>query len=358
MPFAFRLILSAALLAGLSWYALAARPAGSVQCYKAEAPVACFTALAKGRLKLVADPNDRADAIVELLYSLAGTGGQDDALLKEAMDLSGNEAVRPVKQMDLMYSIDLYGSAAESLPEQTFVSAIGRFAKLEGELKGGELIELYLGACAIIGWDEASRERWLPFAQNVCAPQRLRALKAESVADRALLLAMMPVAMTFGEDAQGFVRSAELGLNWLSEAEKLAAKSKRREERDFVAFMGVLMHALNAFCLEAFEFPDGADGEAELALKTLRRFEKRAGQSGLTTPLRRQVVEILFRMEREGEAKKLLREMLVRVDADPNAKKIPAAEQIAILSLAARIEHEEAAARKELQCVPEGTVAI
>lgn len=360
-----RILLPLALLAGIgvSWWSLAARPAakpapGAMRCYKAEAPVDCFLAAAKERMKGVADPNERAEALVELLHALAGTGGRDEALLREALDLSSHAAVRPVRQMDLLYAIDLYGSAGESLPPRTFFVAIGRFMKLEGELKGADLVELYLGACAIVGWDDAFRERWLPFAQSVCAPERLEALATEGAVQEALVLAMMPVAMTFREEWEGFAATAARGLAWLEQAERRVARLKGREEHEFVAFMGVLMHTLNAICLDAFERPDDADGEAERALRTLRRFEKRAGLAGGTTPLRRQVTEILFRMEREDEAKKLLREMLARVDADPNAKKIPAAEQVAILALAARLEHDERAAREGGACVPEGGIEI
>lgn len=360
-----RILLSLALLFGIgvSWWTLAAKPAakpaaGTLQCYKAEAPVDCFLAEAKGRLKGVADANERAEALVELLYALAGTGGRDDALLKEALDLSSSEAVRPVRQIDLLYAIDLYGSAGESLPPQTFFAAIGRFMKLEGELQGADRVELYLGACAIVGWDDAFRERWLPFAQGICAPERLEALATEGAVQEALVLAMMPVAMTLREEWEGFAATAARGLAWLEQAEKLAARSNSREEREFVAFMGVLMHTLNALCLDAFERPDDADGEVEQALQALRRYEKRAGLTGSTMPLRRQVVEILFRTEREDEAKKLLREMLARVDADPKAKRIPAAEQIAVLALAARLEHDERAAREGGACLPEGGIAI
>lgn len=356
-----RILLPIALLAGVgvSWWSLAAKPADkTVQCYRAEAPVDCFLAAAKGRMKGVADPNERAEALVELLYALAGTAGRDAALLKEALDLSSNAEIRPVRQMDLLYAIDLYGSSGESLPPQTFVSAIGRFMKLEGELKGADLVELYLGACAIVGWDEAFRERWLPFAQGVCAPERLEALETEGAVQGALVLAMMPVAMTLREEWEGFAGSAARALAWLAQAEQLAAKSKGREEREFIAFMGVLMHTLNAICLDAFERPDAADDEAELALRTLRGLEKRTGLTAQSLPLRRQVVEVLFRTEREAEAKKLLREMLARVDADPKGKKLPAAEQVAILALAARLAHDEQAAREGQECVPEGAVTI
>lgn len=355
----FRSLAVLALAAALSACGLDARQPGALDCYKAEDAAACLIAAAKGRLKLAPDANARADAIIELLYALAGGEGHDDALLKEALDLSSAENVRPVRQMDLHYAIDLYGSAGESLPPRTFFTALGRFTLLDKELKGLARIELYLNACGIIGWEADFRLRWLAFAQSVCTPDRLRAIEADSGAGRALLLAMMPVAMTFGENPAGFAESARRGLAWLAEAEKAAARSKDREEREFVAFMGVLMHTLNAFCLEAFDRPDAADGEVELALKTLRRFERRSGLGAATLPLRRQVVEILFRMEREDEAQKLLREMLAKVDADPNAKTIPAAEQVAILTLAARLAHAEAAAAREGgECRPEGSISI
>ena len=357
------LLLAAALLGGFSWWVLAAKPPAktavrSVQCYKAEAPVDCFLAAAKGRLAGVADPNERAEALVELLYALAGTQGQDEVLLKEALDLTFDAAVKPIRQMDLLYAIDLYGSAGESLPPQTFSAAVGRFVKLAGELKGADLVELHLGACAIVGWDEPFRERWLPFAQAVCTPERLEAMATDGVVQGALVLAMMPVAMTLHEEWEGFAAMAARGLAWLEQAEKLAAKSKEREEHEFVAFMGVLMHSLNALCLDAFERADDAGGEAEQALRALRRLEKRFGLSAKSVPLRRQVVEILFRVERAAEAKKLLREMLARVDADPKGRQLPAAEQVAVLALAARLEHDERAAREGGECRPEGTISI
>jgi len=348
-----------ALAVVLSACSLDARQPGALDCYKAEDAAACFIAAAKGRLKLAPDANARAEALIELLYTLAGAEASDDALLKQALDLSSDGGVRPVRQMDLLYAIDLYGSAGESLPPRTFFTALGRFIQLDRELKGLARVELYLNACGIIGWAADFRERWLVFAQSVCTPDRLQAIETDSGAGGALLQAMMPVAMTFGENPTGFAESARRGLAWLAEAENAAAKSKDKEEREFVVFLGVLMHTFNALCLDVFDRPEAADGEAELALKTLRRFERRAGLVAATLPLRRQVVEILFKLEREDEAKKLLREMLAKVDADPNAKKIPAAEQVAILTLAARLAHEEAAAAREGgECRPEGTISI
>jgi hypothetical protein len=346
------------LLFGASWWSLAAKPPGTAQCYKSEDPVGCFMAAAKGRLKGIDRPNERAEALVELLLALAGTEGRDDALLREALALSDDAAVKPVRQMDLLYSIDLYGSAGESLPQQTFLAALSRYAVLEKRLKGIELVELQVGACAIIAWDDAYRERWLEFARSVCAPERLGRLEAESVAERALVMAMMPVAMTLSESWEGFSRSASAGLAWLEEAEKRVARSKQGEERDFVAYMGVLMHGLNAVCLELFAQEDAADDEIERALKALRVQERRVGISERSTFMRRQVVELLFKAGREAEAKKLLKQMLGKVDADPKGRRIPAAEQIAILALAARLEYEERAAREDGQCVPEGTISI
>lgn len=358
MKILFRSLFLLAILAGLgAYWTPAAKSDGASQCYKAQVPVDCFIAAATARLDGIADPNERADAVAELLYALAATEGRGDSVLKAALELSSSEAVKPVKRMDLLYSIDLYGSAGESLPDQTFISALSRFAKLEKELQGEELVELYLGACAIIGWDAPFLWRWLQFAQSVCTPERLRALQSDSVPQRALLLAMTPVAMTFSENLSGFIESAKASLTWLTEAEKAAGESNRLEERDFIAFVGVLMHTVNSLCLEVFDQADAADGEVELALETLRRLEQRAGITGDTTHLRRQVVELLFRTGREAEAMDLLREMLARADADQGGKKIPAAEQIAILSLAARLAYEEGAARDSRECVPEGTIS-
>lgn len=353
------LLLAAALLSGLSWWSLAAKPSATVvQCYQAGAPVDCFMAAARDRLKGIAGPNERAEALVELLPALAGTEAQDEALLRQALALSDDAGVKPLRQMDLLYAVDLYGSANASLPQQTFLAALSRFATLEKQLQGLDLIELHVGACAIIGRDDDFRQRWLDFAQSVCTPERLGRLEADGVAGRALVMAMMPVAMTLGENWEGFSQSASTALAWLGEAERLVAKSKSRDERDFVAFMGVLMHGLNAVCLELFELSDEADGEIGLALHALRGLEKRVGISEKSTSLRRHVVELLFKGGHEGEAKRLLRQMLARVDADPKGRKIPLAEQVAILALAARLEYDEQAARKDSLCRPEDSISI
>jgi hypothetical protein len=259
--------------------------------------------------------------------------------------------------MDLLYAIDMYDNFAAPPAKHSYTAALSRFATLENDLKGDALIDLYVNACAIIGWDDPFRVRWLDFAQSVCTPERLQAVKAEGVASQALILAMLPVAMTLAEDRDGFATSADHALSWLHAAETLAGKSKDAADKDFVAAVGVLMHTMNATCLDAFEEPDAADGEVDRALKTLRRMETRLGISGKSTVSRRQVVESLFDTGREAEAKKMLRRMLASVDADPDGKKIPFAEQIAIVLLAARLDYYEQT-DQELTDVPDGQIRM
>ncbi|MDD5249741.1 MAG: hypothetical protein PHY45_12180 [Rhodocyclaceae bacterium] len=336
-------LLVAASLLGCVFPAAAAKTARSLRCYQSDDPAQCFIAIAKEKLAHVAAPDDRADAVGELLYALAATQTGADATVKEARALAASSAVKPVKQMDLLYAIDMYDSVAAPPAEHAYRAALSRFATLEGQLKGAALIDLHVNACAIIGWDDPFRERWLDFAQSVCTPARLRALKTDGVASQALVLAMMPVAMTLADDRDGFAASADHALSWLRAAEKLAARSKDGGDQDFVAAVGVLMHTMNATCLDALEEPDAADGEVERALTTLRRMESRLGIAGKSSAARRQVVESLFDTAREADAKKLLRRLLAVVDADPAGKRIPLSEQIAIVLLAARIDHYEQA---------------
>ena len=342
MSYSYRIYFCAAALA-LSSLAMAAKPAGAVRCYDAQAPVACFLAAAKAKLPQVTATDERADAIGELLYALAETNSADESVLKEATALAQDSAVKPVKQMSLLYAIDLYSSTLESSSDQSYWTALRKFSELEQQLKGGALIDLYVEACAIISWDDAFRERWLEFAQTVCNPERLQALKPDGVVQQTLVLAMMPVAMTFADNRAGFAVSADRALSWLSAADKLVAKSKGHAERDFVAFIAVLMHTMNALCLDAFEMPDAATNEVDVALQVLRRQEKKVGITGENSALRRQVVESLFNSGREATAKQLLRQILVRLDSPGKGKRIAMAEQVAILALAARLEHDEQA---------------
>jgi hypothetical protein len=176
-------------------------------------------------------------------------------------------------------------------------------------------------------------------------------------ANQAIVLAMMPVAMTLNENREGFAESAEIALSWLSAAEKIAAKSKKSAEKDFVASIGVLMHTMNALCLDAFDEPDAADDEIDVALKVLRRMEMRAGIADRNTSLRRQIVDSMFNMGRGTDAKKILHKMLARVDADSGGRIIAFPEQVAILLQAAKLEHDEKLDRGHA-CTPEGDIEI
>lgn len=341
----------------ISFWPPEARADTASRCYGAADPVGCFVGRATSKLRQVANPADSADAVGELLYALALTQTRNDRLLDQVRLLVADSAVKPVKQMDLLYAADLYASSIDPAAEQPFALAVSRFAALERELKGNELVELYVGACAIMAWDGPFRERWVAFAQSTCTPEKLGALQGEGVAHRALVVAMMPAAMTFAESRDGFVASADTALTWLSAAEKLAAKSKKNDDKDFVDFIGVLMHTMNSFCLDMFDQPDASDGEIDRSLKVLRRMEKRTGISGKSTVLRRQVVESLFDTGREIEAKKLLRQMLAHVDADKDGKKIRFSEQIAILLLAARLAYEEQTDQEQTD-VPDGSIRM
>lgn len=336
---------------------LAAKPAGTLRCYEADDPVQCFIGIARKKLEQVGDPRDRAKAISELLYGLAATHTEDAALADEARTRVDNRSLPPSRQMDLVYGIDLLESVLAPPADDTYAAALSRFAALERELRGDALVQLYVDACAIVTWDDPFRERWFEFAQSVCTVERLKAANATSIASQALVLTMIPVAMTLADDREGFTASANVALSWLQNAEKLAAKSKDGGDKDFVAILGVLMHAMNAACLDAFDESDAADGEVERALQTMRRMEARRGVSGKTTVLHRQVIESLFNTGREIEAGKLLRRVLRHVDADVGGKKIPLTEQIAILMLAARIAHYELAEFQQPE-VPAGQIRM
>lgn len=336
----------------------AAAASSSARCYRQADPVTCLIGVAKQKLARITNPNDRADAVGDILYTLATTHEEDDtALVQEARTLAGDRAVSPVKQMDLLYSIDMRDSSVSPPARASYRAVLGRFAALEKQLSGNELVELYLNACSIVNWDDPFRERWLDFAESVCSPEHLKAVKPNGPMSQALLLAMMPIAMTLAEDRDGFAASADAALAWLGSAEATAERSKDADSRDFVASVGVLIHTMNSICLDAFDEPDAADAEVDRALKSLHRIEARRGITGKTTPLRRQLVESLFDAGRDAEAGKLLDRMLSRVDADPEGKRISLAEQIAILLLAARLEHH-ANAEQEQDGVPEGHIRM
>jgi len=350
-----RLLLTAALML-MSTGALAAKPENATRCYKAKDPVHCLIKLAQTRTKSLTQAADRADALGELLYAMAITGDRNDVVLREARKLSAAKSVKPVKQMDLLYAIDLYASAASPSSDDTYARALGRFARLDRELKGSERIELYLNACSIVTWDPVLRERWIGFAQSVCTPDNLLSLPGKGGASEALIIAMMPLAMTLAEDAEGFAGTAEAALTWLENAEQ-SARESTAPEQEFVAFMGVLIHTFTARCLDAFELPEDSDREVEAARQILQQLESRTGISARSSSLRREVIESMFETGREAEAKKMLGQLLSRIDANASGKKFPLAEQVATLLLAARLEHYERTERPGV-CAPEGAVEI
>lgn len=353
----FTALLASLAIALLPSMAGAGGAGASARCYRSDDATPCLIGIAKAKLGRIADPNERADALGDLLYTLATTGSEDASLVGQARTLADDRAVKPVKQMDLLYSVDIADSIAAPPSGSSYRAALARFAALERELKGIALVELHFNACSIINWDEPFRERWLDFAQSVCRPDRLTKIKADEVASQALLLAMMPIAMTLAEDREGFATSAEAASAWLAAAEAATAKSKEASRHDFAAAVGVLFHTTHAACLDAFDEPDAADAETDKAVRSLRRSEARHGISGKTAPLRRQVVQSLFDAGRDAEAAKLLRRMLSRIDADPSGKTIPLAEQVAILTLAARLESYVNAERDQDQ-VPAGHIRM
>jgi hypothetical protein len=157
-------VLIAACAISLSCVAVAAEPPGSLHCYRTDDPVKCFVSAAQARLARVTNGDDRADAIGEMLYALSAIRSRDDTIMKEATKFSVSPSVQPVKQMDLLYALDMYASATADSADQTYESALRRFATLEQQLKGSALVKLYLNACSIIAWDDPFRERWLDFA--------------------------------------------------------------------------------------------------------------------------------------------------------------------------------------------------
>lgn len=349
----YRSILFVVVLLASSAAWAAERPGRSQRCLGAKDPVACLMQASMSALKRIGRPDERAEAVADLLYALAETQGRNDALRTQADELARAPQVSPLRQMDLLYGIDLYDSSggAKSLP--TFRAAIQRFDELDQSLQGRTRVELYFGACSMLTWGDAFRSRWLEFVEAVCTPEKLRALDPREAAERGLVLAMMPLAMTLAENETGFAASAELSLSWLAETERLAAGSRKSAEHEFASFFGVLIHTMNAICLDAFEEDDSAAEEVEHAHESLRRLERRVGITDKSTSLRRPVAESLFRIGREAEARKLLRQMLAHIDADPAGKKIRLSEQVSILALAARLEYERRPPREALECRPE-----
>ncbi len=318
-----------------------AKPAasGALHCYGVDDPVSCFLTGARHRLQKVRDPGDRAAAAAEVLYALAATGRSDDALLRQAMTLARRPGIAPHREMALLYAIDLYEFGLDSpMADVSYDAATHRFAELEKAAGGQELLDLYIGACAILGWEDDFLDRWADFVQQSCDPDKLARLQVKQSDGQAWLLAVMPSAMTAAGDWDRYRQSAEIALSWLDQAGTSAARQKNRAARDLMDELGVVMYSLNSVSLRLFEQNDAADGAIERSLKYLRRLEKRAGISGTTTPLRRTVAELLFRNGREKEARKMIRDMLARVDADPAGKRIPLGEQATILALAANLE--------------------
>jgi hypothetical protein len=354
---AYRALPLAILLGIATTNAYAAKSAGSGQCYRVANPARCFVEKAQGKLERIAKANDRAKAIAELLYAMAVTGVRTESIQTEARTLAADASVAPLRQLDLLFALDMYASAISPSSDDTYEVATSRFADLDTKLQGGERIELYINTCAIVSWDESIRERWLSFAERVCTPERLAKLKGDGRGNRSIVWAMLPVAMTLAESSDGFILAAEQSLTVLSAAETVARKSGKDTDHEFVALLGVLTHTMNSLCFDAFELPDAADVETERARQVLRRWEKRIGIVARSTYLRRQVVESMFDTGRELEAKRMLQQMLNRVDADPGAKIVPWSEQVAILMLAARLAHYEAADRRGA-CVPDAELQV
>jgi hypothetical protein len=328
----------AILACALSTAAAAAKPTASFRCYQAKDKVECFLRRAEEKLQRVHAIDERVDATVEVLYTLAVTGTEDDELLKQAMHLAEKPGLAPYRQMSLLYAIDLYQFAQDSpLADASYAVAQRRFRELEQALAGNELLDLYIGACSMLAWEDDFLDRWSSFLPEACNPEKLAAVKTVGSDAGAWVMAMMPAAMTVTGDWDRYKESARIALAWLdSAAARGAAKDERA--RDLVDRLGVVMYSLNSISLQLFEEPDAADGALDASLKYLHQLEKRVGITGRSTPSRRPVAEVLFRSGRDKEAAKLLREMLVRVDADPRGKRISFREQAAILALAANFE--------------------
>jgi len=352
----FASLIASILLCWLS-VAAAAKPTVSLRCYQAADPVKCFVDLARTKLGRVTNADDRADVIGDILYTLSFSASRDAALKDEALELSTSGSIRPVKQMDLLYALDIYASATEESADQTYSSALRHFSALEKQLSGGALAELYMSACMVITWDDPFRDLCIGFARSLCTPEKLHAINPDSVGQQAIILAMLPIAMTLQENPDGFMGSAENALSWLDKVEKIAAKSRKKDEKLFASYMGILMHTLNALCLDVFDASEAADREIDVSLKVLRNTEKQVGISSRSTYLRRQVVDTLFNAGRTEDARKLLQQMLVRVDGDPAGKVISLSEQVAIQLQAARISHEERLDWMQT-CTPDGSAAI
>jgi hypothetical protein len=317
--------------------ALAGKPS-SLNCYRATDKVECFLDKATTTFGRIDGAGDRADAASELLYTLAVLGAENDRLLQQTMSLVSNQTLAPYREMALLYAIDLYYFSLESpLATASYAAATARFAALEGALQGRELLNLYIGACAMLGWEDDFLSRWSEFLPDNCSEEKLLAVGLESGYDRVWLLAMMPIAATVAGDRESYVRNAGAALTWLEQAKRIGERSKNPEERNFINSMGAVMQSLNVTSLDIFEQPDSANVAIDQALRYVQKLEKHDGISDRTTPLRRALAEALYRAGRDKEAGKLMRQMLKRIDGDPKGKRVALAEQVAILALAANL---------------------
>ncbi|SRR6266581_61288 len=316
--------------------AAAGRPAGAAQCYASRDRVECLLERAKSRLDRVADVGERAEAAAELLYAQAATGRQDAAPFAAALALADRGDLAPRREMGLLYAIDLYQFATESpLATASYAAAAKRFRDFETLLQGRDLLELYVGACAMLGWEESFLERWWDFVPEACNAAKLAALAEVDPAARIQVLALLPAALTAADDWDGYTGSAEAALVWLDGERRRKTKAAPRGES--LDRIGVAIYGINALSLDLFDQPQAAAAAAERSRLHLRRVERRSGINGRSTPLRREVAEALFRAGREQEATRLVRQMVVRADADPTGRRIGLAEQVAILALAARL---------------------
>jgi hypothetical protein len=310
----------------------------ALDCYRARDKVDCFLERAKAKFARVKAADERADAAGELLYTLAVLGAEDAPLLQETLAIAGRQPLAPYREMSLLYAIDLYQFALDSpLATASQAAATRRFAELEGKLQGHDLLDLYIGACSMLDWEDDFLGRWAEFLADSCSEDKLLAVQLDSDYDRAWLLAMMPVAATVAGDRDAYLRDAGLALAWLEQVGKSGAGRKNPRQRNFVDAMGTVMQSLNATSLDIFEQPDGAAAALDEALRHLHRLERRAGITGATTPLRRTLAEALTKAGRDKEGKALLRAMLRRIDQDPKGRRIALGEQVAILALAANL---------------------
>jgi hypothetical protein len=313
-------------------------PASALGCYRAADKVGCFLDKAAARFDQVKDVGERADAAAELLYTAAVLGAENDPLLQQTMAIAATPELAAYREMALLYAIDLYHYSLQSpLADTAYAAATSRFAALESSLQGHGLLDLYVGACSMLSWEDDFLSRWGEFLADNCTEEKLLALDLDKGYDRVWLVAMLPVASTVAGDRDSYVRNAGAELAWLEQARKTSERSKIPAERNFINVMGAVMQSLNATALEIFEQPDSAKSALDQSLQYLRRLERQDGISSATTPLRRSLVEALYKAGRDKEAKTLLQQMLKRIDSDAKGRHVSLAEQVAILALAANM---------------------